>query len=82
VDYIAFKGLSDDVDPEVIFFEVKSGKSTALQEREKKVRDAIRNLRVKYEVVSLNDLIGEVQNMINKEVNELDQTNAPGTLEP
>jgi len=27
-------------------------------------------------------LIGEVQNMINKEVNELDQTNAPGTLEP
>jgi len=82
VDYIAFKGLSDDVDPEVIFFEVKSGKSTALQEREKKVRDAIRNLRVKYEVVSLNDLIGEVQNMINEEVNELDQTNAPGTLEP
>jgi predicted Holliday junction resolvase-like endonuclease len=36
VDYIAFKGLSDDnADPEVIFIEVKSGKSTSLTEREK-----------------------------------------------
>jgi predicted Holliday junction resolvase-like endonuclease len=58
VDYIAFKGLSDDnIDPEVIFIEVKSGKSTALTERERKVGDAIRNGKVRYEVVSLNDLI-------------------------
>ncbi len=72
VDYIAFKGLSDDnVDPEVIFIEVKSGKSTALTERERKVRDAIRNGKVRYEVVSLNDLIGEVQRKINEEINKL-----------
>ena len=48
VDYIAFKGLSDDnVDPEVIFIEVKSGKSSSLTERERKVRDAIRNGKVR-----------------------------------
>ena len=58
VDYIAFKGLSEDnVDLEVIFIEVKSGKSSSLTERERKVRDAIRNGKVRYEVVSLNDLI-------------------------
>jgi predicted Holliday junction resolvase-like endonuclease len=72
VDYIAFKGLSDDnVDPEVIFIEVKSGKSSSLTERERKVRDAIRNGKVRYEVVSLNDLIGEVQKKINEEINKL-----------
>uniref|UniRef100_A0A7C1CD97 Endonuclease n=1 Tax=Thermofilum adornatum TaxID=1365176 RepID=A0A7C1CD97_9CREN len=72
VDYIAFKGLSDDnADPEVIFIEVKSGKSTSLTERERKVRDAIRNGKVRYEVVSLNDLIGEVQEKINEEINKL-----------
>ena len=74
VDYIAFKGLSDDIDPEVIFVEVKSGKSTALVERERKVRDAIRNGKVRYEVVSLNDLIGEVERKINEEINKLDRT--------
>jgi predicted Holliday junction resolvase-like endonuclease len=72
VDYIAFKGLSDDnVDPEVIFIEVKSGKSSSLTERERKVRDAIRNGKVRYEIVSLNDLIGEVQKKINEEINKL-----------
>jgi predicted Holliday junction resolvase-like endonuclease len=72
VDYIAFKGLSDDnIDPEVIFIEVKSGKSSSLTERERKVRDAIRNGKVRYEVVSLNDLIGEVQKKINEEINKL-----------
>jgi predicted Holliday junction resolvase-like endonuclease len=72
VDYIAFKGLSDDnVDPEVIFIEVKSGKSTSLTERERKVRDAIRNGKIRYEIVSLNDLIGEVQKKINEEINKL-----------
>jgi predicted Holliday junction resolvase-like endonuclease len=72
VDYIAFKGLSDDnADPEVIFIEVKTGKSTSLTERERKVRDAIKNGKVRYEVVSLNDLIGEVQKKINEEISKL-----------
>ena len=72
VDYIAFKGLSDyNVDPEVIFIEVKSGKSSSLTERERKVRDAMRNGKVRYEVVSLNDLTGEVQKKISEEINKL-----------
>lgn len=70
VDYIAFKGLSDeDVEPEVIFIEVKSGKSSGLTDRERKVRDAVRSGRVRYEVVNLNDLVGEVQRKISEEIN-------------
>ncbi|QXJ35211.1 Holliday junction resolvase-like protein [Saccharolobus shibatae] len=71
VDYIAFKGLSDDqnIDPEIIFFEIKSGKSTSLTERERKVRDAIKNLKVRYEVISLHDIISEVQRKLNEEIN-------------
>ena len=69
VDYIAFKGLSDEnVEPEVIFIEVKSGKSSGLTERERKVRDAVRNGRVRYEVVNLNDLIGELQRRLREEL--------------
>ena len=71
VDYIAFKGLSDeDVEPEVIFIEVKSGKSSGLTDRERKVRDAVRSGRVRYEVVNLNDLVGEVQRKISEELRD------------
>ncbi len=55
----------------MIFIEVKSGKSAALAGRERKVRDAIRNGKVRYEVVSLNDLIGKVRRKINEEINKL-----------
>ncbi|AWR98139.1 endonuclease [Acidianus sulfidivorans JP7] len=72
VDYIAFKGLSDEQnDPEVIFFEIKSGKTSSLTERERKVRDAIKNLKVRYEVISLHDIISEVQKKINDEINKI-----------
>jgi len=58
VDFIGFKGLSDEnVDPEVIFFEIKTGKSSTLNDIEKKVRDAILNKKIRYEVVNLRDLI-------------------------
>lgn len=61
VDFIGFKGLSDEsVEPEIIFFEVKTGKSS-LNANEKKVRDAILNKRVRYETVNLNELVKEVQ---------------------
>ncbi|ARM76848.1 Holliday junction resolvase-like protein [Acidianus manzaensis] len=67
VDFIAFKGLSDEADPEIIFIEIKSGKSTRLTDRERKIQDAIKAGKVKYEVVNINDLIGEVKEKILKE---------------
>jgi len=48
VDFTAFKGLSDEnADPEVIFFEIKAGKSSVLSERERKVRGAVLNKKVR-----------------------------------
>ena len=76
VDFIVFKGLSDDnVEPEVIFVEVKSGKS-GLSGRERKVRDAVRSGRVRYEVVNMDDLVGEVKKKISEEI---DSGSGPST---
>lgn len=62
VDFVAFKGLSDEVeDAEIIFLEIKSGKSSGLIPRERKVRDAVNQKRVRYEVVNVNDLIGNLK---------------------
>ncbi len=72
VDYIAFKGLSEDnVEPEAIFVEVKTGKSTRLTERERKIKDAIRSGRVRYEVIDLSEIIGEMRRKISEEINKL-----------
>jgi len=60
VDYVAFRGLSDDKEiAEVIFLEIKSGKSSNLVGRERKVRDAVDQGRVRYEVVNLSEIINE-----------------------
>ncbi len=66
VDFVAFKGLSDDTgDVEVIFLEIKSGESSSLIKRERRVRDAIAGKRVRYEVVNLNDTIGSIRSELN-----------------
>ncbi len=66
VDFVAFKGLSDDTgDVEVIFLEIKSGESSGLIKRERRVRDAITEKRVRYEVVNLNDTIGSIRFELN-----------------
>jgi len=71
VDFIGFKGLSDEgIEPEIIFFEVKTGKSS-LNANEKKVREAIMNKRVRYETVNLNELVKEIQERNNISKNGL-----------
>jgi predicted Holliday junction resolvase-like endonuclease len=63
VDFVAFKGLSDDTeDVEVVFLEIKSGKSYNLIARERKIRDAIDQKRVSYEIVNLSDIINDAKN--------------------
>ncbi len=65
VDFVAFKGLSDDVeDIEIVFLEIKSGKSSGLIEREKRVRDAVSKKNVRYEVVNLREIVGEVRDKL------------------
>lgn len=66
VDFVAFKGLSDDKDDlEVIFLEIKSGESSGLIKRERRVRDAVANRRVRYEIVNLNDEVGSIKDELN-----------------
>lgn len=47
IDFVAFTGLSEDKVEEILFIEVKSG-SSALSSREKEVKDAIEQKRVRY----------------------------------
>ena len=48
IDYVAFPGSAEGEDiQEVVFIEVKSGKST-FSPREKQIRDAIKNGRVRF----------------------------------
>ena len=47
VDFIAFKGLSDEEIEEIQFIEVKTGQST-LSEREKQIKKAVKEGRVRY----------------------------------
>ncbi|MEA3408161.1 MAG: Holliday junction resolvase-like protein [Chloroflexota bacterium] len=51
VDLIIFDGLSDGDVKQVVFVEVKSGKSAALSTRERRVRDCIRKGAVTYEIL-------------------------------
>lgn len=63
VDFVAFKGLSDNAEEtEILFLEIKSGKTSGLIDRERKVRDAVNNKRVRYEIVNINEMIGNLKN--------------------
>jgi predicted Holliday junction resolvase-like endonuclease len=48
VDYIVFKGLSDENPEEIWFVEVKSGKSTELTSRERRIRDLVESKKVRW----------------------------------
>ncbi|QKR00258.1 endonuclease [Metallosphaera tengchongensis] len=67
VDFIAFKGLSDDKEVEIIFFEVKTGNQN-LNTNERKVRDAINMKRVRYEVINFSEVLEETKKRLREEV--------------
>ena len=48
VDFIVFKGLDDKNVEEIVFVEVKSGKSQ-MNKTEKSLKDAIRKKKVRFE---------------------------------
>jgi predicted Holliday junction resolvase-like endonuclease len=53
VDFVAFKGLSEGSLTEIYFFEIKSGETKVLTEREKQIKDAIEAKRVRWELIHL-----------------------------
>ena len=48
VDFLVFKGMNEREITEVIFLEVKSGAAKALNDQEKKLREAIQAGRVRW----------------------------------
>ncbi|MCL2844321.1 MAG: hypothetical protein FWE23_02575 [Chitinivibrionia bacterium] len=48
IDFIVFKGISDNNISEIVFVEVKSGKNKTLNQNEKTLRDAVKNKKVKW----------------------------------
>ncbi len=67
VDFVAFKGLSDGNEVEIIFFEVKTG-NQSLNANERKVRDAVNGKRVRYEVINFSQILEETKKKLKEEV--------------
>jgi len=55
VDYVAFRGLSEGRVDEILFIEVKTGRSSALSDREKAVRRAVEEKRVRFAVINVKE---------------------------
>jgi predicted Holliday junction resolvase-like endonuclease len=53
VDFIVFKGMNHKDITEVIFLEIKSGASRALNDQEKKLRDAVQAGKVRWAQLDL-----------------------------
>lgn len=64
IDFIAFKGLSEGNVEKIIFFEVKSGKSKVLSDRESAVKNAVELKKVEWQ---LFDLASEIQSINERE---------------
>jgi predicted Holliday junction resolvase-like endonuclease len=66
VDYICFDGLSDVLDNKtdqitsVRFVDIKTGKSN-LNKSQRRIRDAIKDSRVSFEVVNLDEVINDTE---------------------
>lgn len=61
IDFIAFKGLSDGRPEEVVFIEVKSGRSANLTQREREVKNLIERKRVRWLLVHLPSEMGKLE---------------------
>jgi predicted Holliday junction resolvase-like endonuclease len=55
IDYVAFKGLSNGKVEEIVFIEVKTGNSPSLSDREKEVRKAVEDKRVRFLMINLKE---------------------------
>ena len=62
VDYIAFKGYSSNKRvEEIIFFEIKTGKTAKLSDIEKSVRNVIASGKVRYVVINVKEGLEKLQ---------------------
>jgi predicted Holliday junction resolvase-like endonuclease len=64
IDFVIFKGMDDQNITEVVFVEVKSGRSQ-LNTNEKKLRDAIREKRVRWHEYRVDEGIAKISEETN-----------------
>ena len=61
IDYVAFKGLSNGKVEEILFIEVKTANSPSLSDREKEVRKAVKDKRVRFVMINLKEELNMLQ---------------------
>jgi Predicted secreted endonuclease distantly related to archaeal Holliday junction resolvase len=61
IDYVAFKGLSNGKVEEILFIEVKTGNSPSLSDREKEVRKAVDEKRVRFVMINLKEELNRLR---------------------
>jgi len=61
IDYVAFKGLSNGKVEEILFIEVKTANSPSLSDREKEVRKAVDEKRVRFVMINLKEELNRLQ---------------------
>ena len=67
IDYIAFKGLSEDKVDEILFIEVKASKEAKLTKTEKEIREAVEGKRVRFITVNIKEELEKLKQQITVE---------------
>jgi predicted Holliday junction resolvase-like endonuclease len=73
VDYIAFKGLSEGRVDEIVFIEVKTGKSTRLSDVEREVKKAVEEGKVRFLVVNVKEELERLAQRLTQPVFEMEE---------
>jgi predicted Holliday junction resolvase-like endonuclease len=73
VDYIAFKGLSEGRVDEIVFIEVKTGKSTRLSDVEREVKKAVEEGKVRFLVVNVKEGLERLAQRLTQPVFEMEE---------
>ncbi|NHV96369.1 MAG: hypothetical protein HA494_01050 [Thaumarchaeota archaeon] len=61
IDYVAFKGLSDSNVDEILFIEVKTGKTKTLTDVERSVRRVVEEKKVSFYVINVKEELGNLE---------------------
>ncbi|MBS7658069.1 hypothetical protein KEJ20_02795 [Candidatus Bathyarchaeota archaeon] len=68
IDFIAFKGLANGNPSEIVFIEVKSGKTAQLTSREKSVKELIESRKVRWLTFHLSEETAKAREVMEGEI--------------
>ena len=81
IDYIVFKGLSVGSIEEIVFLEVKTGRSSRLTDREKAVKKAVEEKKVRWITANLYDEVAKARALLEVEAKKLSAEHVQQTTE-